>query len=64
MCFEQPHHKWLLETHVASRYGAVTRAEFVPWFLTTTKDTNLWHKSLTGYRISDCARWAGAGYGL
>ena len=28
MCFEQPHHKWLLETHVASRYGAVTRAEF------------------------------------
>ena len=20
MCFEQPHHKWLLETHVASRY--------------------------------------------
>ena len=33
MCFEQPHHKWLLETHVASRYGvAVTLAEFVPWF--------------------------------
>lgn len=24
MCFEQPHHKWILETHVASRYeGAV-----------------------------------------
>ena len=24
MCFEQPHHKWLLETHVAFRYeGAV-----------------------------------------
>ena len=24
MCFEQLHHKWLLETHVASRYeGAV-----------------------------------------
>lgn len=33
MCFEQPRYKWLLETHVASRYGgAVTRAEFVPWF--------------------------------
>lgn len=25
MCFEQPGHKWLLETQVASRYGeAVT----------------------------------------
>ena len=33
MCFEQPRHKWLLETHVASRYVAsVIRAEFVPWF--------------------------------
>jgi len=32
MCFEQSHHKWILETHVASRYGAVTRAEIVPWF--------------------------------
>ena len=28
MCFEQPRHKWLFETHVAS----VARAEFVPWF--------------------------------
>ncbi len=52
MCFEQPHHKWLLETHVASRYGAVTRAEIAPWFLATTKDTNLWHKSGTHDRIS------------
>lgn len=32
MCFEQPRDKWLLETHVAFRYGAVTRTEFVPWF--------------------------------
>mgnify|MGYP000843806128 FL=1 len=33
MCFEQPRHKWLLETHVASRnWGAVARAEFVSWF--------------------------------
>ena len=34
MCFEQPHHKWLLETHVASCYWGVsiTRAEFVSWF--------------------------------
>ena len=48
MCFEQPHHKWLLETHVAFRYwGAVTLTEFVPWLLTTTKDANLWHKSVT-----------------
>ena len=30
MCVEQPHYKWLLETHVAFRYGAVTPAEFVP----------------------------------
>lgn len=30
MGFEQPRHKWLLETHVAFRYGAVTRTEFVP----------------------------------
>ena len=32
MCFEQPHHKWFFETHVASRYGAATRTEFVSWF--------------------------------
>ena len=32
MCFEQPRHKWLFETHVASRYGAVTPTEFMPWF--------------------------------
>ena len=32
MCFEKPLLSWLLETHVAFRYGAVTRAEFVPWF--------------------------------
>ena len=33
MCFEQSHHEWLLETHVAFCYdGAVIRAEFVPWF--------------------------------
>ena len=31
MCFEQLHHKWLLETHVASRYeGAVPPAEIGP----------------------------------
>ena len=30
MFFEQPRHKWPLEAHVASRYGAVTRTEFVP----------------------------------
>ena len=32
MCFEQPRHRWLFETHVVSCYGAATRAEIVPWF--------------------------------
>ena len=32
MYFEKPPLSWLFETHVASRYGAVTRAEIVPWF--------------------------------
>lgn len=59
MCFEQSHHKWLLETHVASRYeGAVPLQNLChglassAWFLTTTEDTNLWHKSVTHDRIS------------
>ena len=32
MCFEKPPLSWLLETHVASHYGAAIPAEFVPWF--------------------------------
>jgi len=60
MCFEKPLKKWLLETHVAFRYeGAVPppqkldhRLAFSAMVLTTTKDTNLWHKSVTHDRIS------------
>ena len=65
MCFEQPRHKWLFETHVASRDegGSCNSLQNLCHDLVSSsmafnydKGTNLWHKSVTYDRISGCAR--------